>query len=306
VSEVVTVGGSIEAPGSGACDAHCHLWIAPAPEGSPRLADARLAGAELENFAAAGGALVIDCQPVAAGRDGGVLAALMERTGVAIVSCTGYHLRRHYRPGEGPWERPVAALDLFEAELADGLAEAPGLRAGAVKAAWSGGRGAEGELMRAALEAAARAGAPLVVHTEAGLAVERLAELVRESELPPRAVQLSHVDRRPDAGLHAELAREGFLLGYDTFLRPRQGPEERLWPLLLQMVGCGLWRSVCAGLDLVDAARWAVSGGPGLRAIPTDVAARLRREGAPEEAVTAISGGNALRLLTESAERSPA
>jgi predicted metal-dependent phosphotriesterase family hydrolase len=283
-------------------DAHAHLWIAAGPEGSPRLEDEELALRELRELRSAGGDALIDCQPGGCGRDGAVLRRLMEASGVAVVAVTGFHLRRHYLPGTGPWADPDGALECFAGELRDGLAEAPAARAGIVKCAWTGAGGPERALLEAGLAAARREGAPVLVHTERGEAVERLCELVLDAGVPPGRVQLSHVDKRPDHELHRELARAGFVLGYDTFLRPRYRPAERVWPLLHALVREGLWRHVTLGTDLVERADWHAAGGPGLRALPLDVVGALRRAGVEGEPLRALAGGNAVRLLCHDAQ----
>ncbi len=296
---IETVSGPRRAADIGIADAHAHLWIAPRVPGAPALTDPALALAELADFALMGGSLVVDCQPGDCGRDGRVLARLARESPVAVVAATGFHLARYYPAGEGPWALGAdASRALFERELRAGLDEAPAVRAGVVKAAWTGdGSGLEQDLMRAALEAAHRADAAVVIHTEAGTAVEGLVRLVEGSGLSPARVQLSHIDKRPDPALHRDLARAGYALGYDTFLRPKYDPERHVWPLLRAMIADGLWPWVTLGLDLVDAASWHVRGGPGLRALSVDVLARLRREGVGDTIARALTGGNVARLL---------
>jgi 5-phospho-D-xylono-1,4-lactonase len=305
VIQVETVLGARAGEGLWVFDAHAHVWIKGAPPGSPELGDEGLALEELRDLAATGGQGLIDCQPGGCGRDGEVLRRLMDASGIAIVAVTGFHLRRHYPGGGGPWADPEGALELFRAELRDGLGEAPAARAGVVKCAWTGTGGAESQLIGAALEAARGEGVPLLVHTERGHDVERLCEHLLSSGLPPGRVQLSHVDKRPDHALHLELARAGFVLCYDTFLRPKYDPEQRVWPLLRAMIEAGLWRQVTLGTDLVEPAAWHVGGGSGLRALPLQVVERLRRERVQRDALDALAGGNAVRLLGHRAEVTP-
>jgi len=295
---LTTVTGLLPAGDVGVAEAHGHLWIdAPVPD-APALTDQQAAATELALFGAAGGTLVVDCQPGGCGRDGRALARLSARSGVAVVAATGFHLRRYYAEGSGPWAHASAdAAGVFARELTEGLREAPGVRAGVVKAAWTGEGGRGEDLMRAALTAARAIGRGLIVHTEAGARVEALPRLIEEVGVSPGRVQLSHVDKRPDAGLHRELARAGYLLGYDTFLRPTYEPERGVWPLLHAMIDDGLWRQITLGLDIVDAGLWAARGGPGLRAIPLAIMARLRRDGVGDEVVPALGGGNVARLL---------
>lgn len=296
--EVQTVLGPRDGERLKVVDAHAHLWISGVPAGRPVLADEKLAAEELHDARAAGSSALVDCQPGGCGRDARVLRWLMAESGVAIVASTGFHLRGWYRPGAGPWADTSAALELFLDELTEGLREERDARAGVVKCAWTGEEDEEErELIAAGLEAARAADVGLVVHTERGAHVERLCELVREAGVAPGRVQLSHIDKRPDPGLHLELARAGFVLGYDTFLRPKYRPEENAWVLLRELLAEGLWRQVTLGLDLVDQADWRVCGGPGLRTLPRDLLARLRREGAGEHALRALAGRNAIRML---------
>jgi predicted metal-dependent phosphotriesterase family hydrolase len=297
VNAVETVLGPRDGERFQVVDAHAHLWIAGAAAGQPELADEELALAELRDAGTSGTSALIDCQPGRCGRDGRVLRRLMERSGVALIASTGFHMRAWYEPGTGIWERPGAALELFLGELTDGLEEEPRARAGVIKCAWTGESGAERELIAAAIEAARSADTGLVVHTERGARVEELCELVLAAGVAPARVQLSHVDKRPDTELHLEMARAGFVLGYDTFLRPKYRPEENVWRLLRAILAAGLWRHVTLGLDLVEPTAWRTRGGPGLRTLARLVT-RLRREGASEVALRALAGGNALGLLT--------
>lgn len=285
-------------------DAHEHTWIdAPAAAraaGLPALTDAVAVAGELRAFAAAGGAALVDCQPPFCGRDGRRMRDISERSGVAIVACTGFHLPLWYDPDGPPWTwEPARAADEFARELAIGLAEAPEARAGAIKAAHDGD--ARDPRVRALLEAAAetalRTGSALIVHTERGARVEELAALLLDAGMDPARVLLCHVDKRPDAMLHAELATAGFRLEYDTFVRPRYAPERGVWPLLESMLAEGHAASIAIGLDLADPALWAFGGGPGMRALTHDVPARLAAIGAAPADVRRLCGATALSLL---------
>jgi phosphotriesterase-related protein len=294
---VRSVLGPVAVPAGAFVDAHAHTWIdAPAEAraaGLPALTEAAAVERELAAFAAAGGAALIDCQPPFCGRDLQRLRRCQRATGVAIVACTGFHLPAWYAPGAPPWAWPV---ERAQARFADELAVGD---AGAVKAAHDGGAGdprVQG-LLEAAARAATAARVPLVVHTERGAAVEAAAELLIAAGAEPGRVLLCHVDKRPDVALHAELARAGFRLEYDTFVRPKYAPDAGVWPLLEAMLAAGHAESIAVGLDLADPALWAFGGGPGPRALTHDIPARLRALGVAEPDVLALCGGNALELL---------
>jgi 5-phospho-D-xylono-1,4-lactonase len=300
---ITTVSGPVEIETVAVADAHCHLWIDPDGVDSPALTDEPTARSELSDFAAAGGNLVLDCQPVLAGRDARVLSRLAVGGRVSVVASTGFHLQRYYRDAAGPWSMgDDAAHDLFVRELETGMEEAPDIRAGCVKAAWTGDGGGEESLMRAAVAAAVECGSALTVHTESGRKVETLVALLQDCGAEPGRVQISHMDKRPDGGLHAELAVAGYVLGYDTFLRPKYDPERGVWPLLSSMIASGHWSNVAIGLDLIEAPNWHVSGGPGLRTIPCAIALRLRVEGG-DDVAAAMTGSNIARVLAQDPER---
>jgi phosphotriesterase-related protein len=293
VSTVETVLGPA-AVGPGVVEAHGHLHVDP-PGPGPVLRDEAAARAELASFRDAGGALVVDCQPGGAGRDGAALARISRRAGVHIVCATGFHLRR-YHAGGPPWSDPAAARERFERELGEGLDEAPEVRPGVVKTAWTGDDADEAELLSAAVAAARAHDRGVVVHTEPEGPLGPLMETLREAGTAPGRVQLSHIDKRPDAGLHRELAAAGHVLGYDTFLRPKYRPDEHVWPLLETMLGEGGAR-ITVGLDLVEPAAWSTGGGPGLRAIADMIVPRLRALGAGDADVARLTRDNALAVL---------
>jgi len=279
----------------GIVEAHAHVYIDP-PGPGPTLRDEALAVAELEGFSDAGGALVVDCQPGGAGRDGAALARISRAAGVPIVAATGFHLRRYHASGQ-PWSDIAAARERFERELGERLDEAPDTRAGIVKTAWRADDPDQAELLRAAVGAAKAHDRGLVVHTEPDGPLDTLLETLRDAGAAPGRVQLSHVDKRADTGLHRELVAAGHVLGYDTFLRPKYRPDERVWPLLQAMLEDGGEERITIGLDLVDSTAWTTGGGPGLRAIADEVIPRLRAIGAGDRAVARLTRDNALAVL---------
>ncbi|MCW2954362.1 MAG: aryldialkylphosphatase [Conexibacter sp.] len=297
-------------------DAHAHLWISRVeggPADAPVLDDAPAIRDELAAFAAAGGRAAIDCQPPGAGRDARRLVWLAEQTGVAVVAATGFHLRRYHAEADSPWTRDADLLvDRFTAELTVGMEDPDGgrlaARAGVVKAAHAGTLGRDGERMLVAAAAAAHAaGALLVIHTERGAGVEGLAALLLEQPLPAASVMLCHVDKRPDARLHAELARAGFLLEYDTFMRPKYAPRDNVWPLLEALLADGHERSIACALDLADHALWRFGGDPvGMAGLPDVVAPELRRRGAGPAQVRRLTGANVVDRLQAAAATAPA
>lgn len=306
VHPVTTVLGPRGLSGEGLVDAHAHIWIAPVAGGAPDapvLDDATSIRAELWRFAEAGGEALIDCQPPAAGRDARRLVELSAATGVAVVASTGFHLDRYYRPDDSPWradpeQLTVRCLEELELGMTDGGSRTSA-RAGAIKAAHPGAEVPGWQpLFRAAATAAAQAGVLLVVHTERGAGVDELADVLLSTDLSSQDVMLCHVDKRPDLQLHRELAKAGFLLEYDTFLRPKYTPADAVWPLIDAMLADGREEAIACGLDLADASLWAFGGGShGMTGLQSVVAAGLRERGADDEAMRRLLGANVRRRL---------
>lgn len=155
-------------------------------------------------------------------------------------------------------------------------------------------------LFEAAAQVCRATGYAIEMHTERGAAVEELLAFFGGRGVSPRRLVFCHVDKRPDFGLHRELAQAGVLLEYDTFYRPKYAPERGVWPLLERMTAAGLGGSVALATDMADPALWAeLGGGPGLAGIFTIIKARLQQMGLPEQTIAALLGGNiAMRIAT--------
>ena len=177
-----TVTGPMESSALGFCQPHEHVFTAatPASEAYPalRIDDEARSAAELSDYRACGGQSVVDCQPPGAGGDPFALRRISASSGVRVISVTGYHMPMFYPRDHWIFADDAGALrERFLKDLLEGAA-APGedgrIRSGAVKAA-IGREGPAGRFetcLRAAAGAAAEAGVPLILHTEAGAGVD--------------------------------------------------------------------------------------------------------------------------------------
>jgi phosphotriesterase-related protein len=300
-----TVTGLVPVETVGLADSHAHVWIAPqdgvAPDVRIELHDFDRIEAGLRDFCALGGTLLVDCQPGGAGRDTTQLAALSRATGLFITSTTGFHRRIYYPPDDWLWSATEdEAVAYFVEELTIGTRESGGtIRATTIKIGYEDTiEGQTRVLMEAVAEAARQTGALVLFHTEAGRNVEALPPFFAERGVSPSRLYLCHVDKRPDVGLHRELAQAGVLLGYDTFARPKYNPEQNVWKLLPALVADGLGEHIAICLDLAFPEQWEqYGGGPGLRFLPTQVLPRLRADGIEEATIARLTGGNIARYL---------
>jgi 5-phospho-D-xylono-1,4-lactonase len=222
---------------------------------------------ELDAFRAAGGGAIIDCQPgIDCGRDGRVLAKLIRtfqvfaswRQPAFIVAFTTRQIQPLFQ-----YDRHQAA-DYFHHEIRAGLVETRDTRhrvyPGFIKIAAEASLGDSPlALFEAAAAVSRESGYAIEMHTERGAAVEDfLAFFGGQAYFATRLV-FCHVDKRPDFGLHRELARAGVMLEYDTFYRPKYRPDETVWPLLREMAAAGLAGQVALATDMAEPALWARS-----------------------------------------------
>ncbi|NLX11590.1 MAG: hypothetical protein GXY36_18240 [Chloroflexi bacterium] len=286
-------------------DGHAHLWIDP-PENIDPAARLELLiypaiQAELRDFRAAGGTTLIDCQPGGAGRDARMLVRLAEATGLHVTATTGFHLQKYYAPDYWLWSASAeAAARYFVDELTTGMRETGGtVPATTIKVGYTGMiEGQTRVLMEGAAEASRQTGAAILFHTEQGRNVEALLPFFADRGLSPDRLYLCHVDKRPDAGLHRELAQAGALLGYDTFARPQYHPDQGAWHLIHVLVRDGLSHRIALGLDLARASMWRHYGGqPGMLTLPHEIVPRLRTEGLDEATIAQITGQNIAAFL---------
>jgi len=322
--KVMTVMGWENPKKLGVTDAHNHLWIEPVPgiaAGLPQLFDHQAILEELLDYRSAGGGAIVDCQPGGCGRNGLALQALSQASGVHVVASTGFHRRKYYPPDFWLFQASESrAADFFTAELETSLVESmatettaaqPGVltridhnddrlpngkpvRAGLIKIACEATLAeTPTALLPAAAEASRRTGAAIQVHTEKGNAAEAILEFFESQGISPERLVICHIDKRPDLGLHRELAGAGALLEYDTFYRWKYAPEERLWPLLEAMLQAGLDNRIALATDMAESELWARLGkGPGLAGFLDCIRPRLEALGCPMGSIARLMGGN--------------
>ena len=304
---VITVQGSIPFESLGITDAHNHMWIESVPgavPGGPVLNQFNLILKELIEYREKGGETILDCQPEGCGRDGNQLLALSKASKVNLISCTGFHRQKYYPQNYWLWEADAEKIcDFLYSELEHGLSETVNMpepvRAGFIKIAlessWA-------DCPHAALEAAASAAliakVLIEVHTEKGALAEKACIYFTNLGLLPTQLVLCHMDKRPDIGLHKELARFGVLLEYDTFYRPKYNPSTNLWPLIEQMVSAGFSDRIALATDMAESELYHfLGGGAGLASLPGEIQVQLIERKFPETARKQMLGGNIARRL---------
>ena len=289
-------------------DSHIHLWFERYDGFSETKTgfDAyQYIKNELIKFKSGGGVCVIDCTPYGLGREGNILRQLSLDSKINIITVTGFHNQLYYSHDFFLWSSSIReAENFFSAEIEENLFECRtsnrSIKAGIIKIPFLGKL--EGQYLKlaiAAVNTSLKTGAPMLVHTDQGINVERIVEFLEGSGLDPKKVILHHMDKRPDIILHTELARKGYLLEYDTFLRPKYEPDKNLWLLIIKMIQAGYEDSIFTGSDIYENEMWDnVSKNGGLPAFFDAITIRLKQSGISSEVIKKIVGGNMAIFLS--------
>jgi phosphotriesterase-related protein len=288
---VRTVRGDILSEALGACDAHEHLFLRTPILPGEEMTRADELTAEARALAAAGARAVVDWTPIGLGRSPLQLAGLAEASGLHVVAATGYHREAHYPEGHWVRREPVEGLaDVAVHDLTRGMDAADWcgprerpteVRAGVIKlgAGYHRVSPLEARLFEAGAAAHAATGAPVCVHTEAGTHAPEILERLAGLGVPAERVVLAHLDRNPDAGLHAEIASAGAWLEYDGPGRARYGPDSRILDLIGAVAERGHAGRLLLGADTARRSSLRASGGgPGLDYLFRVLRPRLERE----------------------------
>jgi phosphotriesterase-related protein len=295
---VRTVLGPVPERELGYTDAHSHLWIDPVPGTGPVgpiLEDKELILRGLTAYRQAGGQAIVDCQPGGCGRNANRLARLAALSNISVIACTGFHRRLYYAPDHNLWAMSAReAGDFFIDEIQNGLVETRTghrlVKPGFIKIAAE--KSLE-ESPKALFEGAAAAflatGLAIEMHTEQGAATEEFLTFFIDQGVPANRLVFCHMDKRPDPGLHSELAEAGILLEYDTFFRPKYQPDRYLWPLLSQMLEAGYGTHIALATDMASHRMWQR---PGPDAFLTYIKPCLETQGVDPKTLQQLLGGN--------------
>ncbi len=304
---VMTVRGPVQFEQLGITDAHNHVWIEPVPGAdpdSPVLNQFDLIRKELIEYRENHGESLLDCQPGGSGRNGNQLLALSRASGVNLIACTGFHLKKYYPEDYWLWAASAQKVSQYlcselEVGLQETLESPSPVKAGFIKIALQADwKSCPQAALEGAAAAALKAKALLLIHTEKGSLAEKACIFFSDRGVPAHQLVLCHMDKRPDISLHKELANLGVLLEYDTFFRPKYSPDENLWPLINQMTGAGFSDRLAFATDMAEADHYHhIGNGPGLKSLTVEIQEKLIEMGYPENTRKQMLGGNITRRL---------
>ncbi|MCH8086220.1 MAG: phosphotriesterase-related protein [Chloroflexi bacterium] len=310
MADVMTVTGPVPADQLGFTLAHEHLLCDYTPKwNGPEylLNDQELIYRELMRYKHAGGASIIDqtsggmrCQT----RDLGIphplaLRELARRTGLNIILGTGWYQelfydRRLYR----------TKTDQIAEELVRDVTE--GIDGTDVKAGLLGEIGhdrnwispAEERVLRAVARAHKKTGVTIATHAwlyPAGL--DQL-DLLEEEGVDPRRVIIGHCQTYPHHDYHAELARRGAYLSFDTLGNVDEHEHQRDLGLIKQAIDAGLVGHLLFSQDFWWKYDAVENGGKGFEFVAKGLRDELPQMGMTEEQFYQVTVENPRRALT--------
>ena len=279
-----TVLGDVPVRRLGRLNAHEHAFqVSPLLPGD-ELADEAASTSEFELLRESGFDAVIDATPVGLGRQPEALARVAAASDLHIIAATGMHRDAHYA-GSSLLELSASErAELFVRDIAEGMPAgdtggAPtDVQAGIAKVGidyWQI-TPAEEATIEAIAEAHTETRVPVLVHLEFCTAAHEVLDRFLSLGVVESAIVLSHADRNPDPGLHAELMARGAWLGYDGVARPKTRTDDELLTLTERVLERGPNRVMLGG-DVARSSRYVAYGGmPGLQYLGDRYLPRLR------------------------------
>ena len=306
VGAVRTVLGDVEPGSLGFTLPHEHLyinqWRSPERFDYPLLTDDDdILADELGLFVAAGGGTIVDATTPNAGREPARLRALAERTGVTVVMACGWYRAPYYLAEERIPESTVRSLaEGLIREIRDGE-PSTGIRPGligeiGVEKGWVSP--IEERTHRAAGQALAATGLPLLTHSvygDVGLAQLDLFEL---EGADPSRVAIGHADTTLDLGYLLRVVERGAWVMFDSLLDQRGRQRERSVRLVCDLVERGHLSQILLSLDVCRTAHLTFGGGGGFAYLADQYLPRLLAAGLPEAAIRTLTFENPRRWLT--------
>ncbi|SNS94314.1 phosphotriesterase family protein [Rhodococcoides kyotonense] len=229
---VRTVLGDIDPAELGVTLCHEHLFTNPpawATNDDPDMVldNVDNAVSELDDFLAVGGCALIEMTTADYGRNAAKMLAAASRSGVHVVSASGYQKGIYY-----PDSVEADSIDDLTRRFVDDVTvgvDGTQLRAGVIKYGTCRTdhiRDDEKKVQIAVARAHLATGAPISTHCQAGkLGTVQVAGF-EEHGVDPNRVLIGHVDRNLDYDYIRELASTGVWIGFDHWTKPKYPSDD--------------------------------------------------------------------------------
>jgi phosphotriesterase-related protein len=274
-----------------------------------RLLDERTAQDEIMLFRRAGGQTVVDPTNASLARDPQALARIARATGLNVVMGAGYYVAAAHPPDMDRRSEDALVREIV-ADVTVGVGDT-GVRAGLIGEIGNTWPWTENEkkVVRAAVEAQRRTGAPLMIHPGRDAAAPmQIVELIAKQGGDLRRTIMCHVERTiADRRQLFDLADTGVWLEYDLF-----GLENSYYPYnpdfdmpndggrmvqILALVDRGHEAQILMSHDIAYKTSLTKYGGHGYHHLLVNVVPRLRRKGVDDAGIRRLLVDNPRRAF---------
>lgn len=174
--------------------------------------------------------ILVDQTPYGLKNDKKFAVEVMKKTGIKIVSSTGFYFGLYLPEYVINWEvekiRDFFLNDIFDSNFPSGLIGEIGISGFDILPA-------EERIIHAAIEAQKISNVAISFHTYFGMNAKKIINICRKYGANLNKIILSHMDLYPDINMQIELAKLGVLIGYDNVSRKDyRSDEERILALV--------------------------------------------------------------------------
>jgi phosphotriesterase-related protein len=293
-----TVLGDIHPNDVGIILPHEHLIAFPPvrvrPDIDYRLPSVENAIREVQDFHDAGGSMICEMATHGYGRDVHALRKISEKTGVHILSTTGFVFENIY-PNLAFNSTEEELVELFVSNITEGL-DGTEIKAGWVKCGSSYEKvtGTEKKVIRAAAKAALRTGVSVTTHSTKGSMVFAQVELLTSEGLPPTRINIGHLDRYTlQPGYLFKLARTGVYFAFDNVGKLKYAPDSLRVEMIKMLIGEGFVNQLLLSTDSGRQSYFKSYGGwPGFAYFINTFIPMMREAGISDEDIHTITAEN--------------
>lgn len=310
---VQTVLGEVSVDALGVVDAHDHLLIrpglGPTADSELQLLEVSEAIDEAEAFGKAGGDTILDAMPTACGRDIGGLVQISKNADIHVIATSGYHKADYYpEPHWANYYDHDQQVNLLIDEIRKGIdrydyrgpaVQRSNVLPGVLKvgSSYNAIRPLERRFFEVVADVQLETGLPILTHTDHGTCGHEQLDLLTSRGVDPQDIALSHIDRNPDPGLHASLARRGAYLIHDGFGRECYRPLSSLVKVIERLVAEGLTDQLMLGGDVARRSLRRTAGGAGIAGLLTRMRPALQDGGIDAAILNQALRGNPAQWL---------
>ena len=270
------------------------------------LDDADLAAAELGLFSEAGGRTVVDLSTRSIGPYPQKLQDMARRTGLNIISGTGFYVKRAHTD-EVTMSSPEELAVQMVKELSQGIGNTE-ICAGVIGELGTSSpiHPDEAKVLRAAAQAHEITGAPINIHltifAEEG---NKVLDILENVGVDPHFVALSHLDERIARDYHVSLAKRGCFIEFDCFGSECRFDEDQMREpsdlervdALLFLLEAGFQKQLLLSQDVCTKMQLRKFGGNGYDHILRSIIPLLKRRGISDAVVNELLVVNPARFL---------